>query len=204
LNGGSSKSMIIGRYGILGTVRLLKNWILTRLLFPQARLIRFPIFIRGRKGMRFGPRLTTGVHVRLDALGSGKEPVLVIGANVELNDSVHIGALERIEIGDYALIASRVFITDHNHGLYDTRDPASAPTVPPGRRPLASRPVTIGRNVWIGEQACILPGVTIGDGAIIGAGSVVTRDVPTNSIVAGNPAKVIRVYDDASGEWKKV
>jgi lipopolysaccharide O-acetyltransferase len=99
------------------------------------------------------------------------------------------------------MIASRVFITDHSHGVYDRPDVASRPEVIPVDRPIVARPVRIGRNVWIGEQVCILPGVTIGDGAIVGANSVVTRDVPPRAIVAGNPARIFRCFDDTSGQW---
>ena len=149
--------------------------------------------------------LTTGVNVRLDAFApNGSQPVLRIGRNVQLNDAVHIGAVESIEIGDHTLIASRVFISDHNHGNYDAGAPKFDPKVPPIYRALVSKPIKIGCNVWIGEQVCILPGVTIGNGAIVGAGSIVTKDVPAQSIVVGNPAKVIRMFDENIGEWRRI
>lgn len=55
-----------------------------------------------------------------------------------------------------------------------------------------ARPIRVGNNVWIGAQVCVLPGVTIGDNTVIGAGSVVNRDIPANVIAAGNPCRVIR------------
>jgi lipopolysaccharide O-acetyltransferase len=195
---------ILSRYGVIGSLRLLKNLILTRTFYPDSRLIRFPIFVRGRRNIHLGKGLTTGVHVRLDAFTASSDRILVIGDNVQLNDSVHIAAIECVEIGESTLIASRVFISDHNHGRYDVADSSSGPSVPPLDRPLVSRPVKIGRNVWIGEQVCILPGVIIGDGAIVGANSVVTKNIAEYSIVVGNPAKVIRVFDPASCEWKRV
>lgn len=60
-----------------------------------------------------------------------------------------------------------------------------------------ARPIRIGNNVWIGAQVCVLPGVTIGDNCVIGAGSVVNRDIPANSLAAGNPCKVIRQIENA-------
>jgi len=196
---------MIGTYGFLGLLSLAKNWLLTRILYPQARLVRFPIYVRGRALMKIGVGLTTGVNVRLDAFATyGSPPVLHIGREVQINDSVHIGAIDNVVIGDYTLIASRVFISDHNHGNYQTQDVASAPNIPPAKRPLSSKPVHIGCNVWLGEQVCILPGVTVGDGAIVGAHSVVTHDIPPNSIAAGNPARVIRVFNPLTQTWQRI
>jgi len=193
------------KYGIVGLMTLALHWLFTRVCFPKARLVRFPIHIRGRDAMRFGARLTTGRQVRLDAFPiESSRTVLVIGNDVQLNDSVHIGAAELVEIGDNTLIASRVFITDHSHGVYDRNDIGSRPEVIPVERPIVAKPVHIGRNVWLGEQVCILPGVTIGEGAVIGAGSVVTRDIPARCVAAGNPARVIRQWDDATHEWKRI
>jgi lipopolysaccharide O-acetyltransferase len=192
-------------YGFFGLIRLAKNWLFTRILFPEARLVRFPIYVRGRSSMDLGSGLTTGVNVRLDAFAPpGSGPVLRVGRDVQLNDSVHIAAMREVLIGDHALIASRVFISDHNHGDYRNPDPGSAPEVPPAKRPLSSKPVRIGSNVWLGEQVCVLPGVSIGDGAIIGANSVVTRDIPPKAIAAGNPARVIRLFDDSTRSWRPV
>lgn len=195
---------ILRVYGFWGILRLVKNWLLTRLFFPEARLVRFPVYVRGRSAMNLGKGLTTGVNVRLDAYSLvGKEPVLKFGNNVQINDYVHIGAIQQVMIGDNTLIASRVFISDHNHGRYDELDVCSVPSVPPADRPLSSKPVFIGKNVWLGEQVCILPGVTVGDGSIVGANSVVTRDLPPNTIAAGNPARVIRVFDPSSSTWRR-
>ena len=79
-------------------------------------------------------------------------------------------------------------ITDNSHG--DTS--IDIRSYPPISRPLVSKgKVVIGENVWIGDKATILPGVSIGDGAVIGANAVVTKDVPPYSVVVGNPAKII-------------
>ena len=196
---------IMQKYGFFGLIRLTVDFTFTRLFYPNARLVRLPIYVRGKSAIKLGNGLTTGVNVRLDAFQSiTGRPVLFIGRNVQINDSVHIGAIERVVIGDDVLIASRVFISDHNHGDYQVQDFLSTPDIPPVKRPLSSRPVCIGNNVWLGEQACILPGVSIGDGSIIGANSVVTQNVPPNSIAVGNPARVIRYYDGIEKIWRRV
>lgn len=86
-----------------------------------------------------------------------------------------------VTIGDDAFIAPQVQLITENHGLEPDR-----------RRYITSRPIIIGKNVWIGAGAIILPGVHIGDGAVVGAGSVVTKDVPANTVVVGNPTKPIK------------
>ncbi len=86
-----------------------------------------------------------------------------------------------IYIGDGALIGHNVVLATLNHAMSPSR-----------RGTMVPAPIRIGKNVWIGSNAAILPGVTIGDGAIVAAGAVVTRDVPENAIVGGVPAKVIR------------
>jgi lipopolysaccharide O-acetyltransferase len=192
------------RYGVFGAMKLAVDYLFTRLSYPSMRLARLPFRVRGRGGIRWGSGLTTGVGVRLDVFRDDGQPALFFGDDVQLNDHVHIGAVERVEIGNQVLIASRVFISDHNHGDYGRLDLASAPTVPPAQRPVVGKPVRIGDRVWLGEQVCVLPGVSIGEGAIIGAGAVVTRDIPPNVIAVGNPARVIRVFNEQSGAWLRI
>ncbi|MGH4139659.1 DapH/DapD/GlmU-related protein [Clostridium sp.] len=74
----------------------------------------------------------------------------------------------------------------------------------PDKRPLNTKSVSIGNDVWIGENVCILLGVNIGDGCIIGANSVVNRDVPSNCIAFGMPARVIKKYNCTSKQWMKI
>ncbi len=108
----------------------------------------------------------------------------------------------RIEIGDYALISWNVVFMDSYGVAFDPaqrrrqleRLPAAEPRRTPRDAP--AHPIRVGRNVWIGFDCCILPGVTIGDGSIVGARSVVVQDVPPFTIVAGNPARVIREIEN--------
>ncbi len=155
--------------------------------------------------MDFGSRLTTGVGCRLEAYIGNKpdEVKLVFGNNVQINDYVHMVAMDKITIGDNVLMASHVFISDNSHGSYkgDGRD--SDPNLPPTEREYVTAPVYIGKNVWIGECVCIMPGVNIGDGCVVGAHSVVTKDIPAFCIAVGSPAKIIKKYNFESKQWEK-
>lgn len=195
----------IRSYGVVGFFNLILQVIRTKMLFKSARLIRFPFRIRGRKYISIKKGFTTGYNCRIDAFNFNniKGPLLIIGQDVQINDFVHIAAISKIVIEDNVLIASKVFITDHNHGNY-TGDQQDSPLSIPNSRELYSKPVHIQRNVWIGEFVCILPGVTIGEGTIIGAMSVVTGDIPPHSIAVGSPAKVIKIYDFELEKWIKI
>lgn len=128
-------------------------------------------------------------------------PVVEIGANVSCSEFVHIAATTRVTIHDGVLIGSRVHITDHGHGCYRGSE-QDAPNVPPVLRQLShGNPVEIGANVWLGDGVVVLPGVTIGAGSIVGANSVVSSSLPAGVIAVGVPARVVKYYDAASGQW---
>lgn len=178
----------------------------TLFVVPSARLIRFPVDIRGKKYIDFGEKLTTGYHCRVETypIETDVNKVLRFGENVQINDFVHIAASQKVEIGNNVLIASKVFISDICHGDYSDSEKMSDPNEHPKDRKLSAKPVVIHDDVWIGEMVSILPGVEIGKGAIIGANSVVTKSVPEYCIVAGNPAKVIKMFDFETEKWQKV
>ena len=127
--------------------------------------------------------------------------IIEFGSNCQVNDYVHIGAVESIRIGNNVLIASKVFISDHNHGDYSPDISSPKPSENPADRKLISKPVVIDDDVWIGESVTVLPGVTIGRGAIVGALSVVTKDVEPYTIVVGTPARTIKKYDFKKSGW---
>jgi lipopolysaccharide O-acetyltransferase len=194
---------LLNVYGFFGLLQLLIFKIRTFFVFKNAKIIRFPIMIRGKKLIRVGYGFTTGYNCRIDAYtNSNSKQVISIGENVQINDYVHIGAVESIEIGDNVLIASKVFITDHNHGNYSGENQDSPESIPHDR-PIYSKAVKIEKNVWLGEFVSVLSGVTIGQGSIIGAMSVVTKSIPAFSIAVGSPAKVVKRYDHKQKKWLK-
>jgi acetyltransferase-like isoleucine patch superfamily enzyme len=190
------------QYGFWGLLTLIKDLIITKLRFPDARIIRFPFDVRGRSLIQLGAGFTSGRYCRLEAhdVLNKEQPILIFGADCQINDFVHIAAGSLIEIGSNVLIASRVFITDLNHGSYSGVG-HSIPESIVVKRKLFTSPVKIHNNVWLGEGVTILPGVEIGENSIVGANSVVTKDIPANSIACGNPASVIKVYDTVSNSW---
>lgn len=117
------------------------------------------------------------------------DPNFRIGNNCNIGEYNQITACNSICIGNGVLTGRYVYIGDNNHGELSW---AEADT-PPAKRPLKSKGgVKIGNNVWIGDKVAILGGVTIGDNVIIGANSVVTHDIPSNSVAAGIPARVVK------------
>lgn len=114
------------------------------------------------------------------------DPEIIIGNMCNIGEFNHITATGRIVIGDGLLTGRFVTITDNSHGDFKKEDGS----IPPALRPLSRKgDVVIGKNVWIGDKATILSGVTIGDNVIIGANAVVSRDIPDNTIFGGVPAK---------------
>ena len=150
-------------------------------------------FILGEQFISIGKEFRSGHHFRIEAISNrgaqSFSPSIEIGDNVTVEDFCHIGCVEKIIIGSGTMIASRVYISDHNHGNISADDLNHVPA----KRPLFSKPVVVGRNVWLGEGCCILPGVVLGDNVIVGANAVVTHSFPDNSVVAGVPARIIKM-----------
>lgn len=196
---------MLNTYGVLGILQLIYFKIRTFFLFKNAKIIRFPIRIRGKKFIQIGDNFTTGFNCRIDAyqINSNSDKIIKIGKDVQINDNVHLGAIDSLIIEDNVLVASKVFITDHNHGNYSGVD-SDSPFTNPSERKLYSKPVIIEKRVWIGKYVVVLPGVTIGEGSIIGAMSVVNKDIPPYCIAVGSPARVIKTFDLKLNEWKSV
>ena len=123
-------------------------------------------------------------------LGAAKHASLVLGERVFINTGATVVANHRIVVGDDCRIGDLVAIFDSDH---HPMEPS---------RPIRFAPVRLGANVWVGRSATILPGVTIGDHAVVAAGSIVTGDVPERTLVAGVPARPVRTLDIPDG-WRR-
>lgn len=117
-------------------------------------------------------------------------PSISIGHECDFGEYLHISCISEIRIGNGVLTGRWVTITDNSHGLPTEENSSVIPAV---RQLYSKGPVIIGNNVWIGDKVTILPGTVIGDGAVIGAGSVVKGNVAPNDIVAGIPARSIKM-----------
>ena len=124
-----------------------------------------------------------------DYRGQSYQPQIIIGDNCNIGAYNHFTAINSITIGGGVLTGKWVTITDNSHGQFVKEQIET----PPAFRPLYSKgEVVIGKNVWICDKVTITAGVTIGDGCIIAANAVVTKSVPPYSLVAGNPAHVVK------------
>jgi acetyltransferase-like isoleucine patch superfamily enzyme len=181
--------MLTPKYALLA-VRLLVR----RLLTPAGYRMKLD-------GMLFlGPRVTLQVgrqaklrFGRWTWIGHGTkirchEGEVRIGDKTVLGQECTISAYQHVSIGEQCILADRVMLIDFDHNVAEVEQPIR-------QQGIYKRDVRVGNNVWIGFAAQILRGVTVGDNAIVGAGAVVTRDVPANAVVAGVPARIIRMRD---------
>lgn len=124
-------------------------------------------------------------------------PALIIGDGVGISKGSIIFALKKIHIKNNVMIGPYSFIADYDHSYYDINKPIT-------HQPLMNiNPVVIEEGVWIGAHANICSGVTIGKNSVIGAGSVVTKNIPPYSLAVGVPAKVVKQYNFQTKEWER-
>lgn len=176
------------------------SFLRTKLFFRKCRFIRFPFYLRGKKSFEGGTSLTLGRFCRFEL--DGQKKTLLIGDNCEFGDLTHIVALQSVKIGNNVLIASKCFISDSDHGVYKG-EMQDHPLTPPNKRKIHSTETIIGDNVWIGENAVILAGTNIADGCIIGANSVVKGTFDKVGIIAGVPARYVKIFNEKSAVWEK-
>ncbi len=163
--------------------------------------------IIGARHISFGRGVFSNRNLWLEAVTSYRSqpfsPTITIGDYTSFSESVHISSIESIVIGRRVVMGSRIFISDHNHGVYKG-DHQSRPDEAPADRLLGGGgPVTIGDNVWIGDNVIIVGPASVGSGTIIGANSLVRGVVPSNSMVAGTPARLVKVFNPLTGSWDK-
>jgi acetyltransferase-like isoleucine patch superfamily enzyme len=139
----------------------------------------------GRQGeIRFGRFVWLGDGTKLRC----HEGVIEIGEKTVFGQECTVSAYQRVRIGEQCVIADRAMFIDFDHGVVEVERPIR-------QQGIYKRDVVVGSNVWVGYNACVLRGVRIGDNAIIGSNSVVTKDVPANAVVGGVPAKLIRMRE---------
>ena len=153
------------------------------------------------QSIHIGSSTMIASHVALAAGWGPNHPgldprIVVIGDRCLIGRGSSVIGHVRIEIGDDVWTGHQVHITDMNHGYENIEQPISVQAQGP-------QPITIGSGSWIGHGCVILPGVTIGRHVVVGAGSIVTSDLPDYSVAVGTPARVVRRYDESDG-WKSV
>lgn len=130
--------------------------------------------------------------------GISYNPKIIIGEGTWVGKNCSIAAIDKVEIGKHVLFAGHVHITDHSHGYEDINMPIAP-------QPLISKgPVIIEDDCWLGFSCEILSGVHIGKHCVVAARSVVTKDVPPYSIVAGNPARIVKRYNNGTKQWERI
>lgn len=162
------------------------------ILFPTVSLYGEPYIQIGRDVI-VGPycSLAAGVmpgHVPL------ANPVITIGDRVLIGRGSGVVGHQSISIGDGVFTGHNVYVTDANHGYEDV-------TLTIGEQFAAPKPVVVGAGSWLGHGSIVLPGATIGEHVAVGAGSVVTGELPSFSVAVGSPARVVRHYDVDRERW---
>jgi acetyltransferase-like isoleucine patch superfamily enzyme len=174
--------------------RLLWRWSWRRLFTRAGRRWRTDGFVFFGKGLEL--QTARGAEVRYGRfvwIGDGTkirchEGEVEIGEKTVIGQECTISAYRRVRIGEQCVIADRAMFIDFDHGVVEVDRPIRV-------QGIYMRDVEVGSNVWIGYGACVLRGVRVGDNAIVGTNSVVTKDVPANAVVAGIPARIIRMRD---------
>ncbi|HEX7003939.1 MAG TPA: acyltransferase [Trueperaceae bacterium] len=171
------------------------------------REIGNPQLIRFGRDVKIGPnsviKATTSFpgswlsHPAGDHVSQEFEPSIVFGDRVTATWALQVVAFERIEIEDDVMFAGNIYISDGQHGT----SRGDVPYKYQGIENVA--PVRIGRGSWIGQNVVILPGVTIGEYAVVGANSVVSGDVPPRSLAVGAPARVVRSWNETTETWSR-
>jgi acetyltransferase-like isoleucine patch superfamily enzyme len=189
-------SRFAARHGMLNQryARLAWRWLWRRLLtragwrWRSEGLVffgrRLELQIARQGEIRFGRFVWIGDGTKIRC----HEGEVEIGPKTVMGQECTISAYQRVRIGEQCVIADRAMFIDFDHGVVEVERPIRL-------QGIYKRDVVVGSNVWIGYGACVLRGVSVGDNAIVGTNSVVTRDVPANAVVGGVPARVLRMRE---------
>jgi acetyltransferase-like isoleucine patch superfamily enzyme len=183
----SEKNMVNRHYALLGV-----RWLWLKLRWRGRLQTDGICFVCPGVKLEIGRGATLRIG-RWAWIGDGSkirvhEGEVSIGAKTVMGQECTISAYQHIEIGRECIVADRVMLIDFDHGVVETERPIRL-------QGIYKRDVRVGHNVWIGYGACILRGVTVGDNAILGTSTVVTKAVPENAVVGGSPARVLRMRD---------
>jgi len=140
--------------------------------------------IEPRGQIRFGRFVWIGDGTKIRC----HEGAVEIGAKTVMGQECTISAYQHVRIGEECVIADRAMFIDFDHGIVEVERPIRL-------QGIYKRDVEVGNNVWIGYGACVLRGVSVGDNSVIGTNAVVTKDVPANAVVAGIPARIVRMRE---------
>jgi acetyltransferase-like isoleucine patch superfamily enzyme len=156
--------------------------------FGGKTVLMYPIRLSGEERIAIGDHVFIGPGSWLQTLPDGENTSIAvsIGKGTSVAGACVISAVRSVKLEENVLLARNVYISDHMHKYTDTEIPVIAQGVD------NIKPVLVKRGAWLGQNVVICPGVTIGTGAIIGANSVVTRDIPDYSVAAGAPARVLK------------
>jgi acetyltransferase-like isoleucine patch superfamily enzyme len=175
--------------------------------WPEARVPLTSVII-GSKKIQVKAGFSAHGPVWIEAIsrydGHRYEAEIKIGQRFRASDGIHITAIDSITIGDDCLFGSNVYVADHAHGDYRSSLQSTPDSIPAARRLTKTGAVVIGSNCWIGDNCVVLGGVTIGAGSIVAANSVVLSDVPPMAVVAGAPARVVKIYQPEFQKWESV
>jgi lipopolysaccharide O-acetyltransferase len=168
--------------------------------FGAGARIAPPFRFYGLNEMQIGEKVMINSDCWLQTIpggGTAGSAKLIIKAHAGIGMGAHISAAQQVVIGEHVLLARNVYISDHAHAFEDIK----TPIINQGIQGIA--PVSIGRGTWLGQNVVVLPGVTIGEHCVIGANSVVNSSIPDYSVAVGAPARVVKKYNQQTGQWEK-